>query len=90
MAFSRAKRLVNQERWSRGIEPMRRVGRLIDIENRTSSCQTDSRGKILSQTPTNEQPEAMAFRQVQEWLASESDRRHEMSWPATTVRGPSV
>ena len=32
----------------------------------------------------------MDFRQAQAWLASESDRRHEMSWPATTVRGLSV
>jgi len=29
-------------------------------------CQADSRGKYWSQTPANEQPEAMAFRRVQE------------------------
>ena len=43
--------------------------------------------EMLSQTPINEQHEATDFRRAPKQLVRESNRRHEMSCPATRARG---
>jgi hypothetical protein len=68
---------------------MRRLGRLINME-KALFMPGRFTWKTLLQTPTNQQPEATDFSQVQAWLARELDRRHEMSWTVSTVRGQCV